>query len=229
VAVSFDLFGTLVAADPPESPARAVARELAERGVAVPGDWTAAYAEPHVDAPEGAELALPEHVGAALASRGVDAAVAETDAVREAVAAAFDRPIETRSGAVAAVDAAVERGPVGVLSNCSVPGLVERALDRSDIDRDALDAVVASVDCGWRKPDRRAFEAIADELGVGVETLTHIGDDSRTDGGIERLGGTAILLDDVSLAAVPERLDAGTEELDAGTEQHDAEEGSPCR
>ncbi|MFC6728680.1 HAD family hydrolase, partial [Natronoarchaeum mannanilyticum] len=31
MAVSFDLFGTLVAADPPESPARAVARELAER------------------------------------------------------------------------------------------------------------------------------------------------------------------------------------------------------
>ncbi|GAA0663198.1 HAD family hydrolase [Natronoarchaeum mannanilyticum] len=229
MAVSFDLFGTLVAADPPESPARAVARELAERGVAVPDDWTAAYAEPHVDAPEGAELALPEHVGAALASRGVDAAGAEADAVREAVAAAFVRPIETRSGAVAAVDAAAERVPVGVLSNCSVPGLVERALDRSALDPTALDAVVASVDCGWRKPDRRAFEAIADELGVGVEALTHIGDDARTDGGIERHGGTPILLDDVPLAAVPERLDAESERPTAEVERLDAEEGSPCR
>jgi len=229
VAVSFDLFGTLVAADPPESPARAVARELAERGVAVPGDWPDAYAEPHVDAPEGAELALPEHVGAALASRGVDAAVAEADAVRKAVTAAFDRPVRTRSGAVAAVDAAAERGPVGVLSNCSVPGLVERALDRSALDPTALDAVVASVDCGWRKPDRRAFEAVADELGVGVETLVHVGDDPRTDGGIERLGGTAILLDDVPLAAVPERLDAETGRPDDEMERPDAEEGSPCR
>jgi len=229
VAVSFDLFGTLVAADPPESPARAVARELAERGVPVPEDWSDAYAEPHIDAPEGGELALPDHVGAALASRDADAAVAEADAVREAVAAAFDRPIRTRSGAVAAVDAAAERGPVGVLSNCSVPGLVERVLDRSALDPTALDAVVASVDCGWRKPDRRAFEAVADELGVGIESLTHVGDDPRTDGGIERFGGTAVLLDDVPLSAVPERLDAEAGWRDAERERLDAEEGSSCR
>lgn len=233
MAVSFDLFGTLVAPDIPESPSRAVARELAERGVSVPDDWSDAYAEPHVDAAEGAELALPEHVGAALASRGV---AAPEDAVREAVTAAFDRSVETRSDAVAAVEAVAERGPVGVLSNCSVPGLVERALDRSDVDRNALDAVVASVDCGWRKPDPRAFEAIADGLGVGVEALVHVGDDARTDGGIERLGGTAILLEDVPLAAVPEQLDAGAdrldaeaERLDAEAERLDAEEGSPCR
>ncbi|WP_256393715.1 HAD family hydrolase [Natronoarchaeum rubrum] len=227
MAVSFDLFGTLVAAERPASPARAVARELAERGGSVPDDWPAAYAEPHVDAPEGAEIALPEHVRAALASRGVDAT--EDVVVREAVVAAFDRPVRTRSGAVAAVDAAAERGPVGVLSNCSVPGLVERALDRSALDPAVFDAVVASVDCGWRKPDRRAFAAIADELDVGVEALVHVGDDSRTDGGIERLGGTAIPLDDVPLSAVPERLDAEAGRRDAETERSDPEEGSPCR
>jgi len=226
VAVSFDLFETLIAADPPESPARAVARELADRGVAVPDGWPDAYAEPHVDAPDGAEVALPEHVSAALASRGVGApedAVREApeDAVREAVAAAFDRPVETRPGAVDAVDAAAERGPVGVLSNCSVPGLVERSIARSEIDRDALEAVVASADCGWRKPDRRAFEAIADELGVGVDALVHVGDSPRCDGGVEQFGGTAILLGDVPLSAAPERIDAEM--------QYTAEEGSPCR
>jgi len=226
VAVSFDLFGTLVAPDPPESPARVVAHELAERGVPVPDDWPDAYAEPHVDAAAGAEVPLPDHAGAALASRGV---AAPESTVREAVTAAFDRPVETRPGAVGAVSAAAERGPVGVLSNCSVPGLVERALDRSDLDRTAFDAVVASVDCGWRKPERQAFEAVADELGVDVEALVHVGDDARTDDGIERHGGTSILLDDVPLAAVPERLDAESERSTAEVERLDAEEGSPCR
>jgi hypothetical protein len=36
------------------SPAAAVAEELAARGVEVPGDWTAAYAEPHLDPPPSA-------------------------------------------------------------------------------------------------------------------------------------------------------------------------------
>ncbi|HMB51241.1 MAG TPA: hypothetical protein VKM69_11335, partial [Natronoarchaeum rubrum] len=69
----------------------------------------------------------------------------------------------------------------------------------------------------------------ANELGVGVDRLVHVGDDPRTDGGIERLGGTAILLDDVPLSAVPERLDAEAGRRDAETERSDPEEGSPCR
>ncbi|MFB6192481.1 MAG: HAD family hydrolase, partial [Haloarculaceae archaeon] len=72
-AVTFDLFGTLVAADRPADPADAVARALRERGVAVPADWDDAYREPHVDAPPGAAIPLPRHVERALAARGVDA------------------------------------------------------------------------------------------------------------------------------------------------------------
>ncbi|WP_097008758.1 HAD family hydrolase [Natronoarchaeum philippinense] len=221
MAVTFDLFGTLVRVDPPSSPASAVGRELAERGVSVPENWSQAYAEPHVDAPDGAEVPLPDHVGAALESCGVGVPEHTVDA---AVAAAFDAPVETRPNAVEAVAAAADAGRVGVLSNCSVPGLVERALNRSDLDRRLFDAVVASVDCGWRKPDRRAFEAVADALGVGVDALVHVGDDPRTDGGIEACGGTAILLDDASLSAVPERLDA-----DAEATKPDGAGGSPCR
>ena len=75
MAVSFDLFGTLVervdAGE--EAPAARVAAELVARDVAVPDDWAAAYRERHIDAPEGAEVPLPAHVSAALASRGVDA------------------------------------------------------------------------------------------------------------------------------------------------------------
>lgn len=204
VAVTFDLFGTLVAVDRSPSPARAIAAELRDRGVEVPGDWSIAYGESHIDAPTGAEVPLPAHVAAALSSRGVEPA---NNVVRRAVVAAFDPDVETRPGAVEAVGAAAERGPVAILSNCSVPELVSRTLIRSDLDRSAFDAIVSSAGCGWRKPDPRAFEAVASKLGVDVASLRHVGDDPRTDAGVESVGGRAFLLDEVSLAELPAVLD----------------------
>ncbi|WP_254765079.1 HAD family hydrolase [Natrinema marinum] len=205
MGVSFDLFGTLVTADRPDDPAAAVATELEKRDVAVPDDWADAYAEPHVDAPEGAEVPLPAHVSRALASRGVDY---EHNAARRAVVAAFDPAVETRPGALEAVDAARERGPVAICSNCSVPELVGRTLLRSDFERDDFDAIVTSVGCGWRKPAAEIFELTADRLGVAPETLVHVGDDPQADGGIEAVGGTALLLEETPLADVPARLAA---------------------
>jgi FMN phosphatase YigB (HAD superfamily) len=209
VAVSFDLFGTLVAVDRPDDPASAVAAELRERGVAVPDDWGQAYREMHVEAPEGAEVPLPAHVSAALASRDVEA---PRNAARRAVVSAFDPDVRTRDGAVAALAAASERGPVGVLSNCAVPQLARRALIRSGLDRDRFDAVVTSIACGWRKPSPQAFETAADRLGVPVAELIHVGDDPRTDGGatddgLTEAGGEAVLLSDVSLAELPDWLE----------------------
>jgi FMN phosphatase YigB (HAD superfamily) len=200
VAVSFDLFGTLVAVDRPDDPAEAVAAQLRARDVAVPDDWDRAYREVHVDAPGGAEVPLPAHVSAALASRDVDA---PANAARRAVVAAFDPEVRTREGAVAAVDAAAERGPVGVLSNCAVPELARRCLIRSALDRETLDAVVTSVACGWRKPDPRAFGTCADRLGVSVGDLVHFGDDPETDAGIADCGGRAVLTADVPLSEFP--------------------------
>ncbi|WP_129114615.1 HAD family hydrolase [Halegenticoccus tardaugens] len=204
MAVSFDLFGTLVAVEYPADPAAAVASELDARGVAVPDDWGDAYREVHVDAPEGAEVPLPAHVSAALASRG---RAAPDNAARRAVVSAFDPDVRTRDGASEAVAAAAERGPVGLLSNCSVPELVARTLVRSDLDRDAFDAVTTSVACGWRKPDRRAFEVLADALGSTADETIHVGDDPETDGGIERLGGRFVDVRDVPLPAFPAWLE----------------------
>jgi len=193
---SFGLFGTLVTVDPrvdrPRDPAddtgwdpaAAVADELAARGVPVPEDWAAAYAERHLDPPPLAGVPLPAHVAAALRSRGVENA---ENAVRRAVVAAFDPEADPREGSVAAVRAAGERGPVGVLTNCVVPELGGRVLLRAGL-RDAVDATVTAGGCGWRKPHRGAFEALAERLGTTPTELTHVGG-TGADAGVTRVGG----------------------------------------
>jgi FMN phosphatase YigB (HAD superfamily) len=206
VAVTFDLFGTLVDADRPDRPGEAVGAALSARGIAVPDDWASAFREAHIDAPQGAEVPLPAHVAAALRSRGVDA---PGNAARRAVVAAFDPDIRTRPGAADAVAAAADRGAVGLLSNCSVPELVARTLIRSDLDREAFDATVTSVGCGWRKPHPKAFQAITEGLGVDPDAITHIGDDPAADGGITELGGVFVDIDDSGLQTIAERLRVG--------------------
>lgn len=205
MAVTFDLFGTLIEADQPTDPAEAVAAELRARGVTVPDDWAVAYREVHVDAPSGAEVPLPAHVSAALASRDIHAS---GNATRRAVVSAFDPEVRTREGAVEAVEAARERGPVGILSNCSVPELARRALIRSNLDHRAFDAIVTSVACGWRKPHPAAFEVAADQLGVPLAALVHVGDDPHADGGATDVGATTVLLAEVPLADLPDHLEA---------------------
>ena len=203
VAYAFDLFGTLVAIDDAPEPAAAVATELDALGVAVPDDWAAAYREPHIDAPDGAEVPLPAHVSAALDSRGVDA---PNNAARRAVVNAFDPAVDTRDGAAAAVDAASEVGPVGLLSNCAVPELVNRTLIRSTLDRDDFDAIVSSVACGWRKPDKRAFDTLARRLGVDTADLVVVGDTPATDGAISEYGGEFIDVTETPLTDLPARV-----------------------
>jgi FMN phosphatase YigB (HAD superfamily) len=205
-AVVFDLFGTLVTIDDTPEPAAAIADELAARGVTVPDDWAAAYSEPHIDAQAGAEVPLPDHVAAALASRGIDAADATA---HRAVVDAFEPTITTATGAVEAVAAANEGGPVGLLSNCAVPELVDRTLRRSTLDPASFDAIVASVDCGWRKPDPRAFATIADRLGVDSGDLVVVGDTPETDGGITDCGGKFVDIADTPLSELPVRFSEG--------------------
>ena len=211
---SFDLFGTLVEAPRPPAPATAVAAELEARDIPVPVDWSDAFSEYHLDLPEGAELSLPEHTAAALASRGIDpdeqdsSGASTSERVTQAVLAAFDpEAVVTRDGAIEAVTAASTLGDVAILSNCTVPGLVSRTLEQSILDETCFDAVVSSVECGWRKPDRRAFEAVVDRLDGSISELVHVGDDPQTDGGANAVGATSVLLTKTSLTALPDVLE----------------------
>lgn len=206
MAVTFDLFGTLVAVDRPEDPATAIATELSARGVDVPSDWDSLYRQRHIDAPAGAEVPLPAHVAAALRSRGIDT---PDNAARRAVVAAFDPDVRTREGAYEAVSSARRRGAIGLVSNCSVPELVGRTLVRSGLSRSAFDAIVTSAGCGWRKPHERTFTTAATLLDTVPESLTHVGDDPATDGGIESLGGRFVDVTDVSLSTVATWLESG--------------------
>ncbi|TKR28343.1 HAD family hydrolase [Natronomonas salsuginis] len=204
MAVSFDLFDTLVSVDTPEDPAAAVAAELRDRGVSVPSDFGDAYREVHIDAPAGAEVPLPAHVAAALSSRGVDA---PNNAPRRAVVAAFDPEVERRRDALTAIDAAAERGPVALCSNCSVPELVGRTLYRGGL-RGSFDAIVTSVGCGWRKPDARMFEHVGAQLDVEPDSIVHVGDDPETDGGIEAVGGEFVNVAETPLSDLPAALES---------------------
>lgn len=203
MAVSFDCFGTLVTADRPAEPWTAVARELGHRDVPIPDDWEAAYRTSHIDVPPLAEVSLVDHVEAALSSYGIEP---ERETITDALLAAFDGPVTVRDGADEAVHAAARCGPVGICSNCSLPGLVDRTVERAGLS-EAFDAVVTSVSCGWRKPHDRAFESFAEAVDAAPADLLHVGDDPRTDGGARTSGVTVVLIDDVPLPEFPEWLE----------------------
>jgi FMN phosphatase YigB (HAD superfamily) len=210
VALSFDLFGTLIDVDRPDEPWDAVADSLAEYDVRVPEMWEDAYRQSHREYDRGREAPLDEHVRLALAQCGIE--VSKMTA-RNAVVDAFDGQATRRPGASEALAAATSYGPVAVCSNCSVPGLVEGVLSDTGLDPTASsgpDVVITSVGCGWRKPHPHIFEATADALGVTLSDLIHVGDNPRTDGGAARVGARSILRDECSLEALTVRLREGS-------------------
>lgn len=202
--MSFGLSAVL-AVEWPSEPARAIATALRDRGVTVPDDWRSLYHADHVDGPPGAAVPEPAHVSAALSAAGVEA---PGNAPRRAVVAAFDPSVETRPGAGRAVAAASERGPVGVLANVTTPESLRRALIRSELDRDAFDAVCSAAGCGWRKPDRRAFESLARRMGVEPGDLVHVGR-ADADSGVRAVGGRFVDLRERRLSGVIDEFESG--------------------
>ena len=101
-------------------------------------------------------------------------------------------PIE---GAMEAVRAAAERGPVGLISDTGIsPGAsLERILDREGFLTYFQTCTFSDV-VGMAKPMAPMFEITAEALGVAPEELLHIGDLEPTDIlGVQRVGGRAAL------------------------------------
>lgn len=196
VSVAADV---LVAFEGPEDPAGALAEELRARDVAVPADWATAWAEDHVDAPEGAGVPLPARVGATLASRGVDV---PHNAARRAAVAAFDPAVTTSPGAADLLAAAADAGPLAVVVDTPVPAVARRVLVRADVDRDVVDDVVTPVGCGWQPSDPRLFEAVADRVDVAAADLVHVGVDDGQAAAVREAGGRVIDAGGRSLDAV---------------------------
>jgi HAD superfamily hydrolase (TIGR01509 family) len=84
---------------------------------------------------------------------------------------------------------------LGLLSNTSRPDVIE---DVFSVDqRKLFDAVVMSRQTGILKPDKRAYELMADEIGVLIEDCLLIDDQERHVDGARRAGMQALLFTSV--------------------------------
>lgn len=193
----------LVVVEGPADPAGALAEELRARDVAIPEDWADAWAEDHVDAPEGAGVPLPARIGATLASRGVDA---PDNAARRASVAAFDPEVSTRPGAADLLAAAADAGPVAVVVDTPVPEVASRVLVRADVDRDVVDHVVAPVGCGWLPTDPRLYRTVANRVDVAVDEVVHVCADDEQGAAVRQAGGRVVDARDRSLASVADEI-----------------------
>ncbi len=113
------------------------------------------------------------------------------------------------AGAAEMLAWAAERYPLALISDTMFsPGrVIRRLLDAQGLLRH-FDAFVFSDETGFSKPDVRAFERAAHQLGTPREALAHIGDLRRTDvAGARQAGATAILF-------------TGVHEDDEGPEPH---------
>lgn len=206
-AVSFDLFDTLVSVDLQTDPASAIANALKDRGITVPSTWAHDYYQPQFASPEYQEIPLTSHVHAILKQQSPNQDLS-TDRIRGGVHAAFDVPVQTHPHAKDVIRAASMNGPVCIISNCSVDGLVQRTLQKSEINEKIFDTIITSVTCGWRKPHPRIFQSACTDLHIQPSRLIHVGDDPETDSGVKSIGGTSILLSDCDLSTLEQQLAA---------------------
>ena len=75
--------------------------------------------------------------------------------------------------------------------------------------------VISDVPAPSQAPDNHqrgtwCYLETARALDVSLSALGHVGDDAPTDGGADRVGATAVLLEDMSLTTIADRLREGT-------------------
>ncbi|TMR90198.1 HAD family hydrolase [Nonomuraea basaltis] len=93
---------------------------------------------------------------------------------------------------------------LAVVTNTHQPNLVPDHLAAMGL-LSSFDAVITSVEVGWRKPHPKIFAGALDTLGVRASSAVFVGDTYEPDfEGPERAGMTAYLIDPHRLAAIPE-------------------------
>jgi FMN phosphatase YigB (HAD superfamily) len=160
----------------------------------------------------GRENDLEERMGRVLARLRGMAPPGEHEAWDDEAARARSTPDEVAAGVRDYGDAFVTHMPVdtraagllgrlhghfrlAILSNWPLAWAIDAIAERAGW-APHLDAIVVSQRVGWVKPHRAIFEATADQLGVGLPYLLHVGDDWAADVvGAKRAGARAAYLD----------------------------------
>jgi putative hydrolase of the HAD superfamily len=103
-----------------------------------------------------------------------------------------------------------DRYRLAIVSNTSDTELIPAHLDAMGIRRH-FDAVILSVQVGWRKPHPQIFTIALDELGIKAQQAVFVGDSYRPDyHGPTRAGIRSFLIDPAHVIEVPDnaRLDS---------------------
>lgn len=189
-AITFDFWGTLFA-DHGDGPDRRVAIRVDAFAVAAGVERREAQAaheamgrafmRHHIEQKQ--TLTPADGVRMMCESCGVALGESEFLAMTEQFATAIlDAPPEPIAECVEAVRDTAARVPIAIISDAGIsPGSSLRVLlDRAGI-LDCFTTTVFSDEVGVAKPQRPMFAAAAEGLGVGIDSLLHIGDLEPTD------------------------------------------------
>ncbi len=213
-AITFDLWDTMICdeTDEPKRAARGLApkprarRELLHEALSRHGEIayeTVALAYDVADAAfnkvwkgHAVTWTVAERLGVLLAGLGRELPAAEFQRVVEATE---NMEIEVPPGAVPGIAEALAalagRYKLCVVSDALIwPGRVLRRVLAHNGLEDYFDGFVFSDEIACSKPDPRMFQAAAEQLGVGLEAMVHVGDRDHNDvKGPQALGMKAVL------------------------------------
>jgi len=142
-----------------------------------------------------------EFLGVVLGrSLGVD----EISAFVDCYVGEWNKGVTYRSEVVVCLDELAANYRLAVVSNTHQPGLVQGHLAAMGV-LDRFEAVVTSIDFGWRKPHPKIYSAALDTLGIEAQAAVFVGDSYEPDFlGPERAGIRAFLIDPQRQTTVPD-------------------------
>jgi putative hydrolase of the HAD superfamily len=148
-----------------------------------------------------------EFLAGALGRRATGA---EVEAFVEAYVSEWSKGVKYSTDVYHCVRALAGDFRLAVVTNTHRADLVPGHLTAMGL-RSCFDAVITSVEVGWRKPHPRIYAAALDALGIGPRDALFVGDTYAPDFlGPERAGITALLIDPDRRSPVPaaRRLDS---------------------